>query len=255
MERGTGKGGGEGFFASLVSLVSHLPFLAPAAAPSNADLSTVAPSISPPRARSLNGSRLINPEWDRRTPPRSKFDGTYLPIGGSSPIFESISRADAPPLLGWAGGSPGARSAGGGARSPGGSPGARSAGGADDHLPLASCHSVLVDLAAGGSPLVAPLSSLFSRGAADAHLGASLSSQRKLNLWRSRWEDKHNGHETAMWEAPVRALTALAPALSSGGVPLVRVGSGAQVSLQTLSTIHGLLDDGRPDAVMRWRNS
>ena len=255
VERGTGKGGGEGFFASLVSLVSHLPFLAPAAAPSNADLSTVAPSISPPRARSLNRSRLINPEWDRRTPPRSKFDGTYLPIGGSSPIFESISRADAPPLLGWAGGSPRARSTGGGARSPGGSPGARSAGGADDHLPLASCHSVLVDLAAGGSPLVAPLSSLFSRGAADAHLGASLSSQRKLNLWRSRWEDKHNGHETAMWEAPVRALTALAPALSAGSVPLVRVGSGAQVSLQTLSTIHGLLDDGRPDAVMRWRNS
>jgi len=260
-DRGTRKGGSDGFFASLVSLVSHLPFLAPAAAPSHADLSTAAPSISPPRARPLSGSRLINPEWDRRTAPRSKFDGTYLPIGGSSPIFESISRAGAPPLIGWAGGSPGARS-------PCGSPGARnprSAGGADGHLPLTSCNSVLadlaaggsplVDLAAGGSPLVAPLSSLFSRGAADAPLGASLSSQRKLNSWKSRWEDKHIGHETAMWEAPVRALTALAPALSAGGVPLVRVGSGAQVSLQTLSTIHGLLDDGRPDAVTKWRNS
>jgi hypothetical protein len=257
-DRGTRKGGGDGFFASLVSLVSHLPFLAPAAAPSHADLSTATPSISPPRARSLSGSRLINPEWDRRTAPntapRSEFDGTYLPIGGSSPIFESILRAGAPPLMGWAGGSPGARSHCG-------SPGAqnlRSAGGADDHLPLTSCNSVLADLAAGGSPLVAPLSSLFSRGAADAHLGASLSSQRKLNLWKSRWEDKHIGHETAMWEAPVRALTALAPALSAGGVPLVRVGSGAQVtevSLQTLSTIHGLLDDGRPDAVTKWRNS
>ena len=250
-DRGTRKGGSDGFFASLVSLVSHLPFLAPAAAPSHADLSTAAPSISPPRARPLSGSRLINPEWDRRTAPRSKFDGTYLPIGGSSPIFESVSRAGAPPLMGWAGGSPGARS-------PCGSPGARnprSAGCADDHLPLASCNSVLADLAAGGSPLVAPLTSLFSRGAADAPLGASLSSQRKLNLWKSRWEDKHIGHETAMWEAPVRALTALAPALSAGGVPLVRVGSGAQVSLQTLSTIHGLLDDGRPDAVTKWRNS
>ena len=260
-DRGTRKGGSDGFFASLVSLVSHLPFLAPAAAPSHADLSTAAPSISPPRARPLSGSRLINPEWDRRTAPRSKFDGTYLPIGGSSPIFESISRAGAPPLIGWAGGSPGARS-------PCGSPGARnprSAGGADGHLPLTSCNSVLadlaaggsplVDLAAGGSPLVAPLSSLFSRGVADAPLGASLSSQRKLNSWKSRWEDKHIGHETAMWEAPVRALTALAPALAAGGVPLVRVGSGAQVSLQTLSTIHGLLDDGRPDAVTKWRNS
>ena len=259
-DRGTRKGGSDGFFASLVSLVSHLPFLAPAAAPSHADLSIAAPSISPPRARPLSGSRLINPEWDRRTAPRSKFDGTYLPIGGSSPIFESISRAGAPPLMGWAGGSPGARSHCGspGARSHCGSPGAqnlRSAGGADDHLPLTSCNSVLADLAAGGSPLVAPLSSLFSRGAAGAHLGASLSSQRKLNLWKSRWEDKHIGHETAMWEAPVRALTALAPALSAGGVPLVRVGSGAQVSLQTLSTIHGLLDDGRPDAVTKWRNS
>ena len=260
-DRGTRKGGSDGFFASLVSLVSHLPFLAPAAAPSHADLSTAAPSISPPRARPLSGSRLINPEWDRRTAPRSKFDGTYLPIGGSSPIFESISRAGAPPLMGWAGGSPGARSLCGspGARNP------RSAGGADGHLPLTSCNSVLadlaaggsplVDLAAGGSPLVAPLSSLFSRGAADAPLGASLSSQRKLNSWKSRWEDKHIGHETAMWEAPVRALTALAPALSAGGVPLVRVGSGAQVSLQTLSTIHGLLDDGRPDSVTKWRNS
>jgi len=250
-DRGTRTGGGDGFFASLVSLVSHLPFLAPAAAPSHADLSTAAPSISPPRARPLSGSRLINPEWDRRTAPRSKFDGTYLPIGGSSPIFESVSREGAPPLMGWAGGSPGARS-------PCGSPGARnprSAGGADGHLPLASCNSVLADLAAGGSPLVAPLTSLFSRGAADAPLGASLSSQRKLNSWKSRWEDKHIGHETAMWEAPVRALTALAPALSAGGVPLVRVGSGAQVSLQTLSTIHGLLDDGRPDAVTKWRNS
>jgi len=67
--------------------------------------------------------------------------------------------------------------------------------------------------------------------------GESDSSQRKLHTWRSRWEAKHLEHE--FWDG----LSSIAPTLSPPS--RVRMGSGVEVNIQTLTTIHALIDEGR----------